>query len=287
MEQNRAGFIFIIPGELSSSLKKNKHVEVRLIADGSDSNQSLISLNRAAMIITEFSRDVFKQDLERMKKKTGPVPSIGAQERIWYNPGLKSANTMVPGVIGMILLIVTLVVTAVSIVREKENGNIEQITVTPIKPYQIILGKTMPYAGLGFVNIISTVLTGMIVFGIPFEGSFILLILLSVFMILASIGTGVLISTVSATQQQAMLSAMFIILPNILLSGFVFPIKNMPEILQYFTYLLPLRYYMEIIRGIFLKGIGFEALVPQTVMLFVFGAVLLTAAAKMFRKTVR
>jgi ABC-2 type transport system permease protein len=193
---------------------------------------------------------------------------------------------MVPGVIGLILLIVTLQATAVSIVREKESGNIEQVVVTPIHPYEVILGKTLPYIVIGMVDIALTTVVSLIVFGAPFQGSFLLLLGLSFFIILANLGMGIFISIVSSTQQQAMLGSIFFMLPNILLSGFAFPIANMPDVLQYFTYLIPLRYYMVIIKGIFLKGLNFFELLPQVIPLLIFGTALFTLSIKKFRKTV-
>ena len=192
---------------------------------------------------------------------------------------------MVPGVIGLILMVVTLIITSLAIVREKENGNIEQMIVTPVKQREIIMGKIIPYIIIGLIDIIIITLVSLLIFNISFKGSFLLLIILSLFMIFTNLGIGIFISTISETQQQAMLTAIFFILPNILLSGFIFPIKNMPVILQYFTYLIPMRYYMVIIRGIFLKGNTFYELLPQTFALFLFGMVIFTFATWKFKKT--
>jgi ABC-2 type transport system permease protein len=216
----------------------------------------------------------------------GSMPGISLQERVWYNPELKSANVMVPGVIGLILAIVTLVIMSISIVREKEAGNIEQMVVSPITAGQIIAGKVIPYVILGLVDIIVVVITCGLIFKTPFEGSFTLLLSLSFFMILVNLGIGIFISTISKTQQQAMFTAIFFMLPNILLSGFLFPIKNMPLVLQWLTYIIPMRYYMVIIKGIFLKGLGFFELLPQTLALLAYGAVVFTMAIMRFRKTV-
>ena len=207
------------------------------------------------------------------------------RERVWYNPELKSSHVMVPGVMGLILAIVTLVVMSISVVREKEAGNLEQMVVTPIRPSQIIAGKIIPYVVIGLVDITLVVITCGIIFKTPFEGSFLLLLTLSIFMILVNLGIGILISTVSATQQQAMFSAIFFLMPNILLSGFLFPIKNMPEILQWLTYIIPMRYYMVIIRGIFLKGLGLTELLFETTALFVYGALIFIVAVLAFKKT--
>jgi len=284
--QNKAVIAISIPAKFSSDLKNSKKTFVQIIVDGTDSNMSTISLSRAVMIINSFSEDYFKPKIEIIKKIAGGVPEIIMEERIWYNPELKSANTMVPGVVGLILTIVTLAITAVAIVREKESGNIEQVLVTPIKPSEIIAGKVIPYIIIALLDIILITVTSIVVFRINFEGSFILLIGLSLFMILANLGLGIFVSTISTTQQQALLSSIFIAVPSILLSGFLFPIKNMPEILQLLTYLIPMRYYMVILRGIFLKGLGFFELLPQTLALLIFGIVIFSIAIKEFRKIV-
>lgn len=282
---NKAVIGIYIPENFSKNIKRAKKAPVQLIIDGTDSNMSTISLSRAIVIINSFSEDCFKEKMEIMKKVIGGVPSLIMEERIWYNPELKSANTMVPGVVGLILTIVTLVITAVAIVREKETGNIEQVIVTPVKPAEIIAGKVIPYILIALIDIILITLASIFVFRINFEGSFILLVALSSFMIFANLGIGIYVSTISSTQQQALLSAVFFAMPSILLSGFLFPIKNMPEILQLLTYLIPMRYYIVILRGIFLKGLGFMELLPQTLALFIFGIIIFTLAIKQFRKT--
>lgn len=284
--KNKAIIGLRIPVDFSKKIKRVERANIQLIADGTDSNQSLITLNRAIVIIQNFSNEVFKEKIEIMKKFIGELPSLEVRERNWFNPELKSANVMVPGVIGLILMIVTLVVTALAIVREKETGNIEQLIVTPITQIEIIIGKIVPYIIIGLLDIILITLMCILVFRIDLQGSFLLLITLSLFIIMTNLGIGIFISTVSATQQQAMLTAIFFIFPNILLSGFLFPIKNMPEILQILTYFIPMRYFMVIIRGIFLKGTNFMDLFPQVAALFVFGIIIFSFAIVKFRKTI-
>lgn len=284
--KSRALIAIRIPADFDTLIKKGKAAKVQLIVDGSDSNASLISMNRASSIIQGFSANVFTEKMEIMKPIIGALPEIKLEERVWYNPELKSANTMVPGVMGMILMIITIIITAVSIVREKENGNIEQLVVTPIKPMEIIAGKTVPYILISIVDILLITAMCLLIFKISLQGSFMLLLSLSIFMIFANLGLGILISTVSSTQQQAMLTSMFFIIPNILLSGFIFPINNMPAALQFISYLLPLTHYNVILKGIFLKDLGFMELLPQTLALLVFGLVIFAAAIKQFKKTV-
>jgi ABC-2 type transport system permease protein len=284
--ENRAKVCVRIPIGFQNNIKKGKKSQVQLIGDGTDSNSATMTMSRAQLMIMEFSNRVFAAKIKLVKNNVGPLPQVSLEERVWYNPELKSAHVMVPGVMGLILAIVTLVVMSISIVREKEAGNLEQMVVTPITPTQIIAGKVIPYIVIGLVDIILVVITCGIIFKTPFEGSFILLLSLSIFMILVNLGIGIFISTVSATQQQAMFSAIFFLMPNILLSGFLFPIKNMPEVLQWLTYLIPMRYYIVIIRGIFLKDLGFFELLPQTLALFVYGIIIFTLAIKRFKKTV-
>ncbi len=226
IKSNKAVIGIYIPEKFSENIKRSKKTPVQIIIDGTDSNMSTISLSRAVMIINAFSEDCFKQKMEIMKKIIGGIPSLLMEERIFFNPELKSANTMVPGVVGLILTIVTLAITAVAIVREKENGNIEQLIVTPVKPAEIIAGKVIPYILIALLDIILITLASILVFRINFEGSFILLITLSFFMILANLGIGIYVSTISSTQQQALLSSIFFAVPSILLSGFLFPIKK-------------------------------------------------------------
>jgi ABC-2 type transport system permease protein len=284
--ENRAKACIRIPVDFEEKIKKGQKAQVQVIGDGTDSNSAVMTMSRAQLIIMAFSNKVFEKQFAVVKNMMGSMPGITLQERVWYNPELKSANVMVPGVIGLILAIVTLVIMSISIVREKEAGNIEQMVVSPITAGQIIAGKVIPYVILGLVDIIVVVITCGIIFKTPFEGSFTLLLSLSFFMILVNLGIGIFISTISKTQQQAMFTAIFFMLPNILLSGFLFPIKNMPLVLQWLTYIIPMRYYMVIIKGIFLKGLGFFELLPQTLALLAYGAVIFTLAITRFRKTV-
>ncbi|MHB9155729.1 MAG: ABC transporter permease [Endomicrobiales bacterium] len=282
--RNKARLAVRVGKGFSRDIKKGGQVPVQLIVDGSNSNMAAIVLNYSGIMVRDYSREVFETRMEQMKKTLGDLPSVNMEERVWYNPELKSANTMVPGVIGLILMLITLVVTSISLVREKESGNIEQLIVTPIKPYQIIIGKILPYILLALVNVVLITVLSMLVFDLSFQGSFLLLLTLSLFMIVANLGVGIFVSTVSSTQQQAMLSDIFFYLPNMLLSGFIFPIKNMPEFFQWLTYLIPLRYYMVIIRGIFLKGLTFTELYPQVAALALFSVAVFTLAIIRFKK---
>jgi ABC-2 type transport system permease protein len=212
------------------------------------------------------------------------APRLASQTRIWFNPDLKSRNFFIPGVVSNILLIVTVTLTAMAIVREKEIGTIEQLMVTPMRPLELIAGKIIPAAFVGLVDVLLITTAAIVVFQVPFEGSGFLLFFCSLLFLLTSLGTGLFISTISRTQQQAAMSAFLFAAPAFMLSGFVFPIRNMPEVVQYATYLNPLRYFVEIVRGIMLKGTGASLLWPQMLTLFVYGVAIMGLSAGRFRK---
>jgi ABC-2 type transport system permease protein len=212
---------------------------------------------------------------------------VVAQTRVWYNPDLTSRNFMVPAVLALILMVITTIVTSMAIVREKESGTIEQIIVTPIRPWELIIGKLVPFAIVGFIEVFLVLSVAVFWFEVPLRGNVILLLSLCVLFLLNTQGIGLFVSTVSHTQQQAMMTAIFfIMIPMVMLSGFVFPIENMPQIVQYITYLMPLRYFLVIVRGIFLKGVGLDILWPQVVSLGVFGVAILGLAVARFQKRV-
>jgi ABC-2 type transport system permease protein len=210
---------------------------------------------------------------------------VQVQARVWYNPELKSRNFMVPGILAQLLLLMTMLLTSLAIVKEKESGTLEQLIVTPLKPFELMLGKLLPFALVGFIDILLVLVAALLLFGIRVQGSLLLLFGLSGVFLLTTLGLGLLISTVSRNQQQAMMTAVFfVMLPMIMLSGFVFPIENMPLPIQLLTYLMPLRYYFVIIRGLFLKGAGLAQLWDESLILAGFGAGILGLAALRFRK---
>jgi len=222
-------------------------------------------------------------------RHNGATLRIGRVElasRAWFNPNLESPPFYVPAVITNILFVITMLLSSMAIVREKEIGTIEQVIVTPIRKGEFILGKTLPFVLIGYIDVALISLAGMLVFNVPVRGSLWLLFLATTLFLMSSLGIGLLISTVSRTQQQAMMTAFFIIFPAMLLSGFAFPIENMPKAVQWLTLLNPLRFYMVIIRGLFLKGVGISILWPQLVSLSAIGAGVMLVAIKRFRKTV-
>ena len=271
----------VIPPRFAAGLAREETVTVQLLLDGTDSNTATVAQGYVTQIVNaEASRIV----LERLGPKSLPPTAVDSSIRVWFNPDLKSVNFMVPGVVALILTIVTMTMTATAIVKEKERGTIEQLIVSPIRPYQLMLGKSIPFVIIGYADILIIVVVGLLWFRVPMAGSFGLLLALSGLFIMTTLGLGLLISTVSQTQQQAMMFGFFANPPFMLLSGFMFPIASMPEPMQYLTYLIPLRYFLVVIRGIFLKGVGLEVLWPQAVAMLVFGVSVLTLSALRFQK---
>ena len=283
LDETRATLAIHIPLGFSRDIGAGKPVKVQLLADGADANTANISLNYAAQITAGYAESLLAERLTRIGGVS--LPRIRAQTRVWFNPDLRSANYMIPGVVALILMIITTTFSAAAIVREKEAGTIEQILVTPIKPYQFMLGKLLPFIIIGFADVILVLGVAVNWFDIPLKGSVLLLFGLCGLFILTTLGLGLFVSTVSRTQQQAMMTAQFFIFfPFIFLSGFTFPIENMPPIIQGITYLIPLRYFIEIVRGLFLKGVGLETLWPQALALLVFGVVILSLSVARFQK---
>ncbi len=251
---------------------------VQVLVDGTDSNTALIALGYIERVIAKFGA-------ERSQRKSAiSAGRIDLRTRAWYNPELKSRNYNVPGVIGSILMLICLMLTAMAIVREREVGTMEQLMVTPITSFELMLGKTIPFALIGFVDMIIITAVGISWFRVPIHGSILVLFLSSGVYILSALGIGLFISTVSRTQQQALMATMLFYMPAILLSGFAFPVENMPKIFQYITYLNPLRYFLVIIRGIFLKGNGLAVLWPHILALLIMGLIVIALSSLRFRK---
>lgn len=274
----------VIPKGFEKDIQRNRPVEVQAIFDGSDGNKASIAFGYVQGITTSYSKKI----LLDYSNKLGIKPSTGSlvpEIRVWYNPDLKTRNFMVPSIMGLILMVITTILMSMAIVKERELGTLEQLIVTPITPTQLIIGKLVPFVILGFIDILLVQGVMIFWFKIGVRGSFVFLFLASFLFVLSTLGIGLFISTISKTQQQAMMIAQFaVMMPMIYLSGFVFPIADMPKIVQYITYLIPLRYYITILRGVVLKGASFVDLLPQTVMLFLMGVLILFASAFRFRK---
>jgi ABC-2 type transport system permease protein len=280
----------VLPG-FERDVERGRATEVQVLLDGTNSNTASLISSYAGEIIAEFSGDVTAgQQKVRVltRSPNSPValtfPSVKADTRVWFNPDLRSRNYFVPGVVANIIMIVTLMLTALAIVREKEIGTMEQLMVTPIRPIELMLGKTLPFAVVGLLDVVLVSSVALLVFHIPFRGSVLLLLFCASLFLMTTLGAGLFLSTISQTQQQAMMMNFFFSTPAFMLSGFAFPIRNMPVAVQYLTYLNPLRYFMEIVRGIFLKGVGISVLWPQMAAMAVYGVLVLGLSAARFRK---
>jgi ABC-2 type transport system permease protein len=269
----------VIPERFARRLQGGESSPVQVIIDGADANTATIIMNYIDLISARFSESAIR---EAMAGRSGGLPRF--EPRIWYNPELKSSFWMVPGVICMILLITTMMLTSMAITRERELGTLEQLIVSPIKPRELILGKTIPFAAIGFFDILLVLTAGKVVFDVPIRGSVPFLLGSSFLFILTTLGMGLFISTISRTQGQAMMSTMFFVMPAMLLSGIFSPIENMPRLIRYVTYLNPLRYFGKIVREILLKGNGPAILWPELLFLLVFGVTTIVLSSLRFRK---
>jgi len=284
LDHGDAQLVLVIPRGFTEDLANHRTAHLQTILDGADSMTARIVSGYTEAVIRGYAAEIQTERLSRVRGQVARLPMLEPRLRVWYNPELKSVNYMVPGVLCLILLIITMMMTALAIVKEKELGTLEQLVVTPITPGELILGKTLPFLLLGLVDMVLVLLVSVGWFHVYVAGDVVLLFLLSSLFLLTSLGLGIFISTVSKTQQEATLTSFFFFLPFIILSGFIFPIQNMHPAIQAITYLIPLRYFLEIIRGIFLKGIGLEYLWPQVVALAIFGAAIMALSARRFSK---
>ena len=236
------------------------------------------------MISSRYAQKIILDAFERAKGRGLKPVLVNPELRVWYNPDLKSRNFMIPGVLGLILMITTTTLASLGIVREREAGTMEQLIVTPIRPHQLIVGKLLPFVIIGLIDAVFVLGVARLWFGVPLRGSAALLLALCLAFMLTTLGTGLFISTISRTQQQAMLTSMFFIMPQMMLGGFVFPIENMPPFFQHVTTVIPLRYFLVVIRGIMLKGTGWAELWPQAAALVALGGLILTLSVARFRK---
>jgi ABC-2 type transport system permease protein len=284
IENGKARAGLIIPPDYSRKLDGGETAAVAFILDGSDPNIASTSLSAAELIGRALATDLTIERLNRAGMAGTFRQAIEVRARVWYNPDLVSAYFMIPALVGIILQLLATMMTSTAIVRERERGTIEQLIVTPIRSWELILGKIIPYVLLSFFDTLEILVVGTLWFHIPIRGDLGLLLLLSGIFLLGSLGIGLFLSTIARTQQEAMMLTWFTLLPTIFLSGFMFPLSAMPPILQGVSYLIPLRYYLIIIRSIVLKGVGISALVPEVVALTLFSTIVMTAAALRFRK---
>jgi ABC-2 type transport system permease protein len=283
IEKGEVGVGLIIPPDYATRLNQSQ-AEVAFILDGSDPTMATTALSAAQLISQNYATELMVDKMARKGISMGLTMPVEARTTVWYNPDMVSAYFMIPGVIGMILYTITAILTATSVVRERERGTIEQLIVTPIRPWELVVGKILPYVILSLFDTIEVIVVGHFWFGVPVRGSILLILLLSILFLFTGLGIGLFASTIANTQQEAMLSVFMTLLPSIFLGGFFFPIANMPVVLQWISYILPLRYFLTIIRVLMLKGVGILAIKREVFALALFGLLIMGAATKRFRK---
>jgi ABC-2 type transport system permease protein len=284
IDSNQARVGLVIPPDYSAQLRGSGSAQVAFVLDGSDPTVASTSLSAAQLIGQEHSTRLLSERLARRGQSRSLQNPVGVRSQVWYNPNLVSAYFMIPGVIGTILYALTSILTATAVVRERERGTIEQLIVTPIRPWELVVGKMLPYVVLAILNALEVLAIGHWWFKVPVRGDLSLILALSGLFLLSSLGIGLLASTIANTQQEAMLVVWMTLLPGIFLSGFFFPLEAMPRILQWISYLMPLRYYLSIIRSLMLKDVSLMALQGEVIALLIFGLGLLTIASLRFKK---
>lgn len=284
LDEGKTKIIVVIPFHFSRILAKGKDAPIQLLIDGSDNNTAQIALGYISKIIYTFSSNITLEKLNAQGTLfSKEIPPIDVETRAWYNPALSSTHFIVPGLIAVVMMILATMMTSLTIAREWEIGTMEQLIATPIKPHEIIIGKLMPYFLLGLIQMSLVVLTGILLFKIPLKGNVFLLFVASGIFLTSGLGIGLLISTVTKSQQLAfMLSVLSTLLPSFLLSGFIFPVSNMPKIIQVISHIVPAKYFLIILRGIFLKGNGFSTHFPDLIPLVILGTlIILTCSTRL------
>ncbi len=285
LNRGEAKAVFRINRGFGEDVAAGRTGRLQVLLDGTDSNTTSIILGYTSRITSSYSQRLILERLDRAGRGAGAFEPVSMAFRAWFNPNLDSQSYFVPGVIALLLMVISIILSSMAIVREREIGTMEQIMVSPIGRLEFILGKTIPFALIGYFDVGLISLIAVLWFRIPFRGNPAVLFAAAGLYLMSTLGVGLFISTISKTQQQAMMTAFFFMMPAILLSGFIYPIANMPLVVQWLTYLNPLRYFLVIIRGLFLKGVGLHVLWPQMVGLAVLGVALLTLASGRFRKT--
>jgi ABC-2 type transport system permease protein len=276
--------VLVVPATFSKDIQQGKAVSVQVIVDGANSNAAATVLGYISAIIQQYSMKVMAESFIRMGGQKITLP-IDFQPRVWYNPELRSAKFLVPGLIAFILMVTAVISTALSVVRERELGTMEQIMVSPIKPIELILGKTIPYTVISLIATVSILILGYILFDVSIKGSLLLLSIVTFLFLVGGLGVGLLISTLVETQQLAFMIAVIVsMLPTFILSGFVFPIRNMPILIQGITYILPARYFLVALRAIILKGAGLSAFWDQALVLTIFAVLMIGISSLRMKK---
>lgn len=280
IESGEAKTALVIPPEYSNHLHRGETAPVQFFTDGSEPTSGIQALANASLIVQAKGAELMSKD--QLSEVALP---ISLQPRVWYNPAMQSSIFYLPGLVGLILQMLTVMLTAFAIVRERENGTIEQLNVTPLRRGELIVGKLIPYIIISYAQVILVLVTAVVVFSMPIRGNLLLLLALTALFLMFSLGIGLFISTISRTQFQAMQASVMILLPSIILSGFIFPVESMPKVAQWIAAILPLTYYLRIVRGIVVKGIGMEYLWQDTVILAAMGVLTLVIASSRVRKT--
>lgn len=280
VQRGEADLAVLIPSNFSADLETGRSQAVQILVDGQNSNTSSIGLGYASRIMQEISKDILRT---KIAMRGGAVHLLEARSRVFYNPNLESCYFMIPGIITVLVTVTTMLLTGMGLVREKEIGTFEQLIVTPIRPFQLLIGKLVPFAIIGLIELSAALLVGTLWFGIPFEGNPGLIILATIFFLLNTLGIGLFISTITSTQQQALFVAWFMMIFCMLMSGFFYPIENMPVWAQNITRINPLRYYLSILREVFLKGSHLGDLGADYAMLALLGCVILSLTVAKFR----
>ena len=284
INRNEVAFVLHLPWDFTKKFKSGHAAPIQLITDATDSNAALIVNRYAGSILDGYTQEIMQQRLRPLGIKVKMDPPVDLQYRAKFNPNLLSRWTFVPGVIAMVVMLVSLMLTALAVVREREIGTMEQILVTPIRPVEFLLGKTIPFVLISLAEVAMVTLVAVVWFEVPLRGQLYVLFLGTVSFLFNSVGLGLLISTASSTQQQAMMAGTFFLTPAIMLSGLIFPINNMPVFFQYLTYLNPLRYFIVVVQDVFLKGAGLGILWPQMAAMVGLGTAMLTLSALRFKR---
>jgi ABC-2 type transport system permease protein len=283
IEKGDARAALIIPPDYDQRLADG-NAQVSFILDGSDPTVAGTSLSAAQLIGQSLATTILSEKISQSGQNLVLQPPVDVRTTVWYNPDLVSAYFMIPGVIGMILFAITSILTATAVVRERERGTIEQLIVTPIRSWELVVGKVTPYVLLALLDTLEVLAIGHWWFHVPIRGSLLLIILLSALFLLSGLGIGLFASTIANTQQEAMLIVWMLLLPSIFLSGFFFPLQAMPQAMQWISLVVPLRYYLVIIRALLLKGVGIQMILDQVIALLIFAVVIMGAASLRFRK---
>jgi ABC-2 type transport system permease protein len=284
LDKSRVKVVLRLNKGFAQDLAANRAAQLQFVVDGTDSRTAGVILSYANSIIERYSQKFLGDGKRISLKNIDVLPAVDLRARAWFNENLESRNFYIPGVIALIVTLMSLLLTAMAVVREKEIGTIEQLIVSPLRPFELIVGKLIPFGTIALLDVVFITTLGVLWFHIPVRGNLLLLFGSTVIYLLVSLGTGLFISTLSSTQQEAMMSTFLFYFPAVLLSGFIFPIANMPKVVQYVTYLNPLRYFIVILRGIFLKGIGFWILWPQMLALLIMGVAIVTISSLKFRR---